>query len=534
MIRIREAIDGDAEEVRDVFKACYGDKYTYREYYDLHFLRRLILGSDALVLVAEEATSDDDTGRIVGTASVFLEVGAYSDLTGEFGRLAVRPDARGQHVGTALMEGRLARVRDRLHVGIVDARVAHPYSLRISQSHGFAVVGFLPLRHLFDRRESVCLLGQWFGEALALRCNNPRIIPEVYPVAGLALTSAGLPVDPVVDGDATPFPHETDFDVETLTTTGYSTLLRIERGRTRQRKVFGPMRLHYGYFKLSASHADYLIARDRGQVAGAVGFLHDEQERTVRIFELITPDDRAIHFMLHELERRCREQWDVTYMEIDVNASAPRLQRTLLEIGFTPAAYIPAMVFQDVERLDVVRMVRLLVPPDLGDIVMTPEATAMADIVMAPLRHLHLGEHIDDAVRRAAIFQGMSPEQIVRVLALCRVRRFTAGHNLISQGASDHALFIILDGRVEIRDETTGSPRAVARAAAGDVVGEMGVLGAAPHAATVVALDAVETVAIDRQALLTLIRRRTDIGLLLYRNLAMGLARKLRQSDGAG
>ena len=101
MVRVREATDGDAEAIRDVFKATYGDKYTYQEYYDLQFLKRIILGSDALVLVAEETVREGGPSRIVGTASVFLEVGAYSDLTGEFGRLAVLPDARGHHVGTA-------------------------------------------------------------------------------------------------------------------------------------------------------------------------------------------------------------------------------------------------------------------------------------------------------------------------------------------------------------------------------------------------------------------------------------------------
>ena len=128
----------------------------------------------------------------------------------------------------------------------------------------------------------------------------------------------------------------------------------------------------------------------------------------------------------------------------------------------------------------------------------------------------------------------MSAEQIVRVLALCRVRHFAAGETLIVQGADDHALYILLGGRVEVRDGADGAARAVAQATAGDVVGEMGVLAGTPHAATVVALDAVEAVAIDREALLTLIRRRTDIGLMLYRNLAMGLARKLRRADGTG
>jgi hypothetical protein len=82
----------------------------------------------------------------------------------------------------------------------------------------------------------------------------------------------------------------------------------------------------------------------------------------VRVFELISLHDDVIRFLLSHLEQLCREAWQICYVEIDVSAYAPRMQRTLVEIGFLPAAYVPAMVFHEVERLDVIKMVRLLTP----------------------------------------------------------------------------------------------------------------------------------------------------------------------------
>lgn len=120
MIQIREATEDDVAAISEVFHACYGDDYTFPEFYNETFLKKLVFSDDTLGLVAE----DTDSGRVLGTASVVLEIGALTDLVGEFGRLAVHPDGRGEGLGNLLMKGRLERVSDRLHVGLVDGRVA--------------------------------------------------------------------------------------------------------------------------------------------------------------------------------------------------------------------------------------------------------------------------------------------------------------------------------------------------------------------------------------------------------------------------
>ena len=45
-------------------------------------------------------------------------------------------------------------------------------------------------------------------------------------------------------------------------------------------------------------------------------------------------DDDVIRFLLSELEDRCRKEWEIAYMELDVSAHAPRMQRTALQLGF--------------------------------------------------------------------------------------------------------------------------------------------------------------------------------------------------------
>jgi GNAT superfamily N-acetyltransferase len=523
MITIREATGADAPGIRDVFAACYGADYPYPQYYDVQLLTKLIYSDDTLLLAAV----DTETDRVLGTASVILQVGAYGDLVGEFGRLAVHPDARHRGVGTMLMEERLRRVQNQLHVGLIEGRVAHPYTLKIAQGQQFAVIGFLPQKMLLRQRESLALMVRYFAGALALRNNNPRIIPEAYPLAHLALESCALPVDAIVDEESAPYPYSSGFLIQQLTTEGYATLLRIERGRVRNREIFGPMRLHYGFFKLQARKSNYLLAREAGRIAGAVGFMLDPVEKAVRVFELITLHDDVIRFLLSELERHCREEWGMAYIEVDVSAYAPRMQRTLLELNFLPAAYVPALVFHHVERLDVVKMVRLLCPLEQETLMLSSEAQAVADVVLRGFRSQSVLPRIAQAVGELPLFAGLNAEQVHRLAGVCSLERFGPQETIFAQGSAARKIYLLLNGEAAV--VLDGDP--VARVTAGECLGEMAVVTGSVHSATAIAQTAIEAAVLTHEELTDLIRRRPDIGLLLYKNVAAGMAQKLRRSD---
>ncbi len=527
MITIREATGRDVPAIRETFLACYGTYYTDPRIYNELQLTRLVYSDSSLVLVAEE----DETGRIVGTASVDLEVGAYSDLVGEFGRLAVHPAFRRQEVAKQLLSERLERVRDRLQVGLVEARLDPPYSLFNAEAQGFAVVGFLPMSWLLQRRESLALLASYFGDTLGLRKNHPRVIPEVHALSHLALDNCALRPDTVVDEDAVAYPSGGSFEFEELTADGYAALLRIERGRVRHREVFGPVRLHYGLFKLQARRSRYLIAREGGHIAGAVGFTHDPLGDSVRIFELIALRDEVIRPMLSDLVGMCREQWGVGYLEVDVSAYEPRMQRTLVELGFMPVAYIPALVFHEVERLDVVKMSHLMTSPDVSIDALTPRAKAMADAVLRQFRSREVQPRIVQAVQGLPLFGGLNAEQFNRLAGVCRLTSFEPGEAVFRQGQAGHEMHVVLQGEVAIALADSDAVVGVVRA--GECLGEMSLLTAAAHSATATALSPIETAVLGHQDLAELIRLRPDIGLHLYKNLAVGMGEKLKRVDAS-
>ena len=529
MITVREAKLDDVDGIREVFQAEYDNLYPYPQYYDREALNRLVYDSETTLLVAIDTRSD----RVVGTASVVFSISAQNDLTGEFGRLVVHPDCRGQGIGKRLMQGRIDHVQSRLHVALVDNRTAHTFSQQIARRFGFVPVGFIPMKLMVSRRESIAQFVRYFGDALSLRRNNPRVIPEASRLAGHALENCGLKKDVIIDDTSAPYTCEEDFELGELCTEGYAPLLRIERGRVRNRDVFGPVRLHYGMFQLRSRRTDYSIAYRNGQVVGGIGFLLDHGEKAAKVIELISVGTQPIRFLLETLLHRCQTEFGMEFVDIDVSAYSPRLQRTLLELGFLPVSYTPAKVFHEVERLDVVKMARLFAPPDFTDVHVCDEVRPIAETVMESFSVREALPRIARASEATPLFAGLNDEQRKRLLSICSAHTFKSGQALLKRGYCDGTMHLVLQGNVELRNESQNCIGAVTQ---GQCVGERSLLhmidSIPPHTLDAVARGMVQTAAFRNADFCDLVRRRPDIGLVIFRNIALDVSRKLQNKRG--
>jgi hypothetical protein len=214
-------------------------------------------------------------------------------------------------------------------------------------------------------------------------------------------------------------------------------------------------------------------------------------------------------------------------MEVDVSAYAPRMQRTLLELGFLPVAYLPALVFHEVERLDVVKMARLPSLPDVKTAGLTPRCRALADLVLRRFRSRSVLPRVAEAVKRVPLFGGLDAEQVARLAGICRVAMFAPGEVVFRGGEADNQLHVVLAGEVAIAVASQADPVGMVRG--GECLGEMSLLTTAVHSATATARTPVETAVFEHQDLAELIRLRPDIGLHLYRTLAIGMGEKLKR-----
>ena len=116
------------------------------------------------------------------------------------------------------------------------------------------------------------------------------------------------------------------------------------------------------------------------------------------------------------------------------------------------------------------------------------------------------------------LLRSLSEEDRRQVLAAARRRRFARREVLFHEGDPGDTLHLIDKGRVAIRITTPlGDVATVGVLGRGDVVGEMAVLEeGGRRGATVMALEAAETLSIDRGAFLELRRRYPGVDLFIF------------------
>lgn len=519
MAIIREAKECDVEQVRDLFAHVYGADYPFQGFYNTNWLKKAIFADDTLFLVAEHE------GKIVATGSIMRSVGDLDDLLGELGRLVAETSKCARGAAKELIAELLRRVEDKVHFAYGEIRTVHAGAQKLARAFEWAVVGFEPLKYQFTRRESVVFYARLHHYAIELRRNNPRVIPEVSLIAQVALKNTKLPVDVIVEDEADGYPIVAHCNLHRLREEGVTPLLRIERGRTSNREVFGNFSLAHGFFNIVNSNSHYLVAKDDDAILGAVGFTYDEVDSKVRIFEMIEFDDAVKGCLLAEVDRIAREEFKAAYQEVDVSAYSPKIQRTLERLGFIPVAYCPAMVFENVERLDIVRMAKLNAPYDLGPLKLLPDGARMREIVELGLEDRLLGMKITEATRQAEIFHNLPDGDLFHLTRISQMREYTGGKQLIREGEMADILYILADGEAEVRAKD-GS--VLATLGSGQIFGEMGLIEQTVRSSDVFLTKPSQVIEIQITRLERLMHSHPRLGFLVISNIASSLSQKLR------
>jgi CRP-like cAMP-binding protein len=135
-----------------------------------------------------------------------------------------------------------------------------------------------------------------------------------------------------------------------------------------------------------------------------------------------------------------------------------------------------------------------------------------------------------DALRRCGLFGEAGPAALEALAGILRIRRFRRGETIFHQGDPGDALFVVNSGSVKVvlPSEEGAEPAIVAILGPGEFFGELAILDGAPHSATIVAVEATETLVLHRDAFLGLID--SDPG--LRRALLASLAAEIRRLTG--
>jgi CRP-like cAMP-binding protein len=137
-------------------------------------------------------------------------------------------------------------------------------------------------------------------------------------------------------------------------------------------------------------------------------------------------------------------------------------------------------------------------------------------------------------LRGVDLFEGLTDQELERVVTICSEMRFSPGQIITREGAEGNELFIITEGFVEIvlGERPTMAARVVVSLGPGQIIGEMALVDQGPRSASVRATSKPTVVqAIQRADLEALFQQETRIGYIIMRNLAADLSFKMRHRN---
>ncbi|KKR08599.1 MAG: Cyclic nucleotide-binding protein [Parcubacteria group bacterium GW2011_GWC2_39_14] len=129
---------------------------------------------------------------------------------------------------------------------------------------------------------------------------------------------------------------------------------------------------------------------------------------------------------------------------------------------------------------------------------------------------------------RTKLLEGLDPLRHDQVIARFTTRQtFAAGQPIVLKGDEGTALFIVLLGGARIRlgdFEVDFLP--------GDVLGEIAFLDGQPRSVKITAtVDGTEIASLSRETMDTISRVEPQLAMLIFKNLGIGLASHLRQTN---
>ena len=130
-----------------------------------------------------------------------------------------------------------------------------------------------------------------------------------------------------------------------------------------------------------------------------------------------------------------------------------------------------------------------------------------------------------DLLRKVPLFAHLDPAKL-KLLAFTSTRAaFKPDQELFHQGDEGDAAYLILSGEAQVVAETPSGEVPVATVGQNAIVGEIAILCDMPRTATVRASSRLETLKIEKDQFLRLVREFPDMGIEIMRELGKRLSK---------
>jgi CRP-like cAMP-binding protein len=125
------------------------------------------------------------------------------------------------------------------------------------------------------------------------------------------------------------------------------------------------------------------------------------------------------------------------------------------------------------------------------------------------------------------LFAALTPDDLTQIAAIAREQWHSDGSLICREGEQGREMHVLAQGQVRVTKQAPDGEKYLATRYAGDFLGEMSIVLAAPRTSSVYAEGEVRTLVIGEEALSAILHDRPDVALAMLR----GVMQRLREKE---
>jgi|GEM_PF-339599 predicted GNAT family N-acyltransferase len=549
-VRIRQATVADTSKWLALVRATLGEDHPSRHVYEQRWIASQLDPS-----AGHETWVADDDDRLLATLSVLNPPAATATPVANLGRNLFLADAHTNGAADELLGHVLERCSEKDQMTVARLPASDNAQQALFERHGCVCVGFQPLKHLLKGREEVLFYVKPSLSRLRSRVHISESLPQISELAAASLANLKIPGTVGVRDGATGYPLVTEVTFHDGSGVEYAGARKRAAASHPPAEISGGFNWGFGFMRVDTREAlretayrasratgfsrvdarheplTAIFARRGAEAVGGLEYYFDEVDRCLRVVDGFGTDDLTMGALLNRATQMAQEKFSAAYVEVDILTTAPRLLKSAEQLGFVPVAYLPAFFARETEHTDVVKMVKLNLVCTVEQASLTTHARAIVRIIENCLQDHKMGVALINLLRGLSFFNGLGDGELRKVARLFTQKLARPGERVFAKGDSGDEAFVVMRGSVRIHLDEKAPP--VATVGQGGLFGEQAFLDSVPRAATAISDQPSILLVIKRTAFHELTQREPNLGMLVMRNFALELSRKLRKSTEA-
>lgn len=524
-VSIRQLTSADAGLWLDLFKSILGDDYPDKQVYEPEWIATQLSPE-----CGHETWGAEVGGKLQATVCLLAPTAQNINPIANLGRSLFRPESYQDGSAEALQRqvDTVTAQRGQMIVARVLASDAAQQTLL--EQLGYVCAGFQPFKHMLRVREGTLFYVRYARPELVARLPLSESLAQVSELAIAVLGNLSFPTPTTVRDGATGYPLQTELQIHDATYDDFE-LWRLQAEAVNPFvEVSGGYNTGQGYLRVPGpGPTRALLGQRDSQVVAGLAYIFDEQDRCVRVLESFSTDDLSLGAMFHHIVKVAQEQLNAVYIEVDVLMTAPRLLKSVEQLGFVPVAYLPAFFAQKSNHADVAKLVKLNMVYSLEGSSFTTQAHSVVNIVDQNFQDQKVGVAIINLLRGLPVFVDLGDGELRKIARLFTQKLFRPGEKIFNRGDIGNEAYVIMRGQIDIVLEENATP--IASMGNGQIFGELAFLDGAARVAMAVASQASILLVMQRSAFNNLVQREPHLGMVVMRNIAIELSNRLRRAN---